>query len=157
MLAAMRCASSWVSRCAARARPGSTAQEARWCVIRKDLVGARQFPRLRRRAPEHRGNLHDPRTLPPCGAARVIVDARCGGPHAPADVLPQRDARARRRSDFQHCSPPKIPRRIDIPLGLNSPYKTRRRPRGRLRGHSAGAGDMMQPVPSRADEIRVGL
>ena len=51
------------------------------------------------------------------GCAAPRVDARCGGPHAPADVLPQRDARAPRRSDFQHCSPPKILRRIVLPLG----------------------------------------
>ena len=57
---------------------------------------ARQFPRLRRRAPEHRGNLHDARTLPPCGTARVIVDASFGGSHATADVLPRSAARSRR-------------------------------------------------------------
>ena len=95
-------------------RPGSTAQEVRWSVNSEGiryLVGARQFPRLRLRAPEHRCYLDAAWTVMPCGAARVVIDASFGGPHTAADVLPQRDPLPGRRSDFQHCSPRKIPRR----------------------------------------------
>ena len=95
-------------------RPGSTAQEVRWSVNSEGiryLVGARQFPRLRLRAPEHRCYLDVAWTVMPCGAARVVIDASFGGPHTAADVLPQRDPLPGRRSDFQHCSPRKIPRR----------------------------------------------
>ena len=65
-------------------RPGSTAQEVRWSVNSEGiryLVGARQFPRLRLRAPEHRCYLDAAWTVMPCGAARVVIDASFGGPH----------------------------------------------------------------------------
>ena len=75
-----------------------------------------------RRAPEHRSNLHAARTFTPSGAVRVLIDASFGGSHAPADILAQGDARSRRRSDFQHSQPPKIPRRVDTPPWVKLPF-----------------------------------
>ena len=84
----------------------------------------RLFARRLPRAPEPRCYLDTARPLSPRGAAFVVIDASFGGSQATTDVLPHRDLRARRRSDFQQKRP-QISRRVDTPLPVKLSLQNR--------------------------------